>query len=185
MIAATHIIGLTPIERGVCVTARNDSAQLVQATVAIAQRWQQIAADGWLLARAYQPTRATNRAQATGRSFAFDDLAGDDQYVFLATPARFTDLPAAARWGWQFDADQLIHQGAAVCPRDLGTAFGNLTWTTCVEVSATLPRRAPEANLAAFAELLNDDNPGTPHCARSRRRRSGGCVARCRTRHRA
>jgi len=168
MITATHMLGLTAWESGMlCAPDRTDAARAAVCAT-IAARFAAIQAGGRLLARAYQSGRAPRRdlVRDTGRSFAYDDLAGDDQYIFLAsTTARYVDqsrFPAAALYGWQFDAARLVTaHGALVSAGDLGGAYDDLIYEVCTEVAATLPRREPvsDADLAAFSARSGEIDP--------------------------
>lgn len=156
MTPVTHLIGLTNLEAGTVLASSTPANRKARTAAAIAARYQQIAAGGWLIARRYLP--GWRRGHSPGRSFAYDELAGESGYVFLETHSRYTDYYAPALYGWQFDAEQLVAAGALVCDADLGSAFDDAIYQACAEIAATLPRlaRTSEAEIAA---LLGENDP--------------------------
>lgn len=163
MIIATHIVGLTSWERGMLASPTRPQAEKDSVCATLAARFHTIQASGQLLARAMQPGRGERRdwMRDSGRSFDFDELAGDGRYIFLETVSRYFNVdryPAAAIYGWQFDAEWLVGLGALVCDADLGGEYDDVIYRACAEVAATLPRlpRVSDAELAEFARQMDE-----------------------------
>jgi len=164
MILATHIIGLTSWEGGALASSSRPNAEKAAICAAIKARWEQIRSGGELIARDLQPERTRPKRDPladTGRSFAYDDLAGDGRYIFLEVPSRYLDLDRympASIWGWQFDAELLVAHGALVSLGDLGGEYDDLIYACCVEVAATLPRlpRISDDELTDFAAKMRE-----------------------------
>jgi len=176
VIVATHIMGLTALESGMLASSSRSAAEKAAICEQIARRYQAITASGELLARKYQPGRGARRDLASdpGRSFAYDDIAGDNVFIFLEVPSRYFPsavLPPAALYGWQFDAARLVMAGAVVQVGDLASAYTDLIYQACVEVAATLPRLEmitddelaglDEGNAALLAAMRSDSTDPT------------------------
>jgi hypothetical protein len=160
MILATHMIGWTKLEGGLALDAHTAPERKAEAASAIRTRFASIKASGTLTSRSLQP--GWDHWLAPGRSFYFDDLAGDSQYVFLETESRYLEEAHPMCWGWQFDAERLIRDlGAVVNTGDLAGHYEDIIAAACAEVARTLPRLpAPDQeDLRAFLAEIGEENP--------------------------
>lgn len=110
MIRACHVIGLRAIELGRLSdreTAQNQKNEII---ADLEKRFRQIQGQGYIAARRHRP----QAWDAPGRSTWEDDLAGDDQYVFLSVGSRYQSQIPESSFGFVFDLDlslaaEIIH----------------------------------------------------------------------------
>jgi hypothetical protein len=151
---AHHIIGLSALELGRWAYDPSPE-QKEEIRSATQQRFEQILEMGYLQARRDLP------ADNPDRSTWEDNLAGDDRYIFLSVGARYLDQIEGAAYGFVFDAEDLIRQGAILGLHDLASRYTEIIGEAAEEVAATLPRlpRIAEAELDEFMALMGESDP--------------------------
>lgn len=159
MIKAYHIIGFKGIELG-RLTYHPEPKDLPEIQVTLSRRFARIQEAGFIFARRHL---LQDPYDNPGRSNWEDDLAGDDQYVFLSVGHRYLDqTPVGTAFGWVFDAEDLIRRGAVLGFHDLAADYTDIIGEVVEEVAATLPRlpRISEAELNEFMRLMGESDPG-------------------------
>ncbi len=157
MIKAQHIIGFKSIELG-RVAYHPETIGEIAAAVSV--RFEQIRQAGVIQARCHQ----VRVWDSPGRSFWEDDLVDDDQYVFLSVGPRYADhVEKKAVFGFVFDAEDLLRQGAILGVHDLAADYIEIIGVAAEEVATTLPRlpRISDKELDEFMEMAaGEDDPG-------------------------
>lgn len=162
MIKAYHIIGLKSIELG-RLHCSPPPREMSKIKSGISARFARIQHAGYISARRHLPQFPQTPWDNPGRSFWEDDLAGDDEYVFLSVGPRYEDqLPPEMCFGWAFDAEALIRQGAILGLCDLAANYTDIIGEVVEEVAALLPRlpRIEECELDQFMALMGESDSG-------------------------
>lgn len=151
---AFHIIGLTNLEYGRAVYAPDHLPEVIHTVRA---RFHTIRQSGRLSARAARPN------DEHGHSFWQDELAGDTEYVFLSLGERYSkaSFPKDIIFGFIFNAEQLILDGALLGIRDLANEYDQIIGDVAEHIAATLPRCQPISE-KALAEFQQWNGGGSP-----------------------
>lgn len=117
MLRAYHAIGLDTADLFRVRDGRITEQALVQKGQDLYER---ITQSGHLLAP------ATHTEEVHSRQFHLDRMVGDDQFVFLSFGRRYWNDPQSVNFGYIFDAEQLLRQGAILRTKDLMGSYDDL-----------------------------------------------------------
>lgn len=148
---AYHIIGFKSLELGQVIYKPELKAQISEI---VAARFEEIRQAGIIHARRHL-------SGDIGRSTWEDDLADDDQFVFLSVGPRYADQVEGVPYGFVFDAEDLVRRGAILGIHDLASDYTRIVGEVAEEVAATLPRlpRISDEELDEFMALMGEDDP--------------------------
>lgn len=137
MMNAYHIIGMDNADLFRLRDGRISESKIVEKARTLYGR---ILQSGKLVARGVATSNPAE-TQVRSRQFALDHLVGDDQYVYLSLGKRYWNEPSSVNFGFIFDAESLLRDGAILRKRDLLGDYGDLLDEVVQEF---VPAREPE-----------------------------------------
>lgn len=115
LIQAYHMIGLDSVDLFRLKSGKITEDDLAQKQ---ARLFQKIQGDGKLL--------TSHQVESVSRQFHLDRLVGDNQYIFLSLGKRYWNEPEASNFGFLFDAEELLHEGAILRDGDFLSIYEDI-----------------------------------------------------------